>query len=145
LLLLARLLADNTERNLTEKQIEFARTIHNAGSDLLSLIDDILDLSKIEAGRMDVEVSNVELSEISEYVERAFRPQAEEKGLKLSVNAAADMPPAVLTDAQRLQQVLRNLLSNAVKFTDSGSVSLVISRVWGNGSFGCRPWTAPSP
>ncbi|WP_412540953.1 ATP-binding protein [Longispora sp. K20-0274] len=126
LLLLARLLADNTERNLSEKQIEFARTIHNAGSDLLSLIDDILDLSKIEAGRMDVEASNVELSEISEYVERAFRPQAEEKGLKLRVDSTVDLPATVLTDAQRLQQILRNLLSNAVKFTDAGSVVLTI-------------------
>src|SRR6476659_4800146 len=77
LLLLARLLADNTERNLTEKQIEFARTIHNAGSDLMALIDDILDLSKIEAGRMDVESAEVPLADVRAYVEQAFAPQAE--------------------------------------------------------------------
>ncbi|MBA3490410.1 MAG: response regulator, partial [Longispora sp.] len=136
LLLLARLLADNTEHNLSDKQIEFARTIHNAGSDLLSLIDDILDLSKIEAGRMDVEASRVQLSEICEYVDRAFRPQAEEKGLKLRVDTIDGMSPTVLTDAQRLQQILRNLLSNAVKFTATGSVSLTISRASADGLFG---------
>ncbi len=127
LLLLARLLADNSEANLTPKQIEFARTIHGAGSDLLSLIDDILDLSKIEAGRMDVESAEVRLSDVRAYVEQAFAPQAEEKGLRLAVEMAADLPPAIVTDAQKLQQVLRNLLSNAMKFTDTGSVTLRMS------------------
>jgi signal transduction histidine kinase/ActR/RegA family two-component response regulator len=127
LLLLARLLADNGESNLTPKQIEFARTIHGAGSDLLELIDDILDLSKIEAGRMDVERAEVALADIRGYVEQAFVPQAEEKGLRLAVEVAPDLPPHIVTDAQKLQQVLRNLLSNAVKFTDSGSVTLRIS------------------
>jgi signal transduction histidine kinase/CheY-like chemotaxis protein/HAMP domain-containing protein len=126
LLLLARLLADNSEQNLTEKQIEFARTIHSAGSDLLSLIDDILDLSKIEAGRMDVEPTEVRFSEIRSYVEQAFAPQAEEQGLCFRVEISDDLPSALITDAQRLQQILRNLLSNAVKFTDSGSVTLRI-------------------
>ncbi len=124
LLLLARLLADNTERNLTGKQIEFARTIHSAGSDLLELIDDILDLSKIEAGRMDVEPSEVRLADVRAYVEQAFAPQADEKGLTFTVEVAGPVPATVVTDAQKLQQVLRNLLSNAVKFTDSGSVTL---------------------
>ncbi|WP_326550918.1 HAMP domain-containing protein [Micromonospora sp. NBC_01813] len=126
LLLLARLLADNPEANLTEKQIEFAKTIHSAGSDLLSLIDDILDLSKIEAGRMDVQPAEVPFAEIQAYVEQAFGPQVNEKGLRLRVEVDQDLPPAVVTDAQRLQQILRNLLSNAVKFTDSGSVTLRI-------------------
>jgi len=126
LLLLARLLAENSDQNLTDRQIEFARTIHSAGSDLLSLIDDILDLSKIEAGRMDVEPTEVQFSEIRGYVEQAFAPQAEEKGLDFQVRVAKDLPPALVTDAQRLQQILRNLLSNAVKFTDDGGVTLRI-------------------
>ncbi|TCB94401.1 response regulator [Micromonospora zingiberis] len=128
LLLLARLLAENSEQNLSPKQIEFARTIHSAGSDLLRLIDDILDLSKIEAGRMDVEPTEIRFAEIRNYVEQAFAPQAEEKGLDFQVRVGKDLPPAVVTDAQRLQQILRNLLSNAVKFTDNGAVTLRISR-----------------
>ncbi|WBB57383.1 HAMP domain-containing protein [Verrucosispora sp. WMMD573] len=128
LLLLARLLMENSEQNLTPKQIEFARTIHGSGSDLLRLIDDILDLSKIEAGRMDVEPTEVRFTEVCNYVEQAFAPQAEEKGLDFQVRIGKDLPPAVVTDAQRLQQVLRNLLSNAVKFTDNGAVTLRISR-----------------
>ncbi|SCL56515.1 Signal transduction histidine kinase [Micromonospora peucetia] len=127
LLLLARLLAENSERNLTPKQIEFARTIHGAGSDLLSLIDDILDLSKIEAGRMDVEPTEVRFDEIRGYVEQAFVPQAEEKGLDFQVRISKDLPAALVTDAQRLQQILRNMLSNAVKFTDNGAVTLRIA------------------
>ncbi|MEU4220133.1 HAMP domain-containing protein [Actinoplanes sp. NPDC026623] len=126
LLLLARLLADNSDHNLTEKQIEFARTIHSAGSDLLSLIDDILDLSKIEAGRMDVEPDQVDFDGVRSYVEQAFTPQAEEKGLDFRVEVSADLPESIVTDAQRLQQILRNMISNAVKFTDQGSVTLSI-------------------
>jgi signal transduction histidine kinase len=128
LLLLSRLLADNTDHNLSPQQIEFASTIHNAGSDLLRLIDDILDLSKIEAGRVDLEPAPVDLDEIRAYVERVFRPQAHEKGLELQVSVEPDLPAAMTTDAQRLQQILRNLLSNAVKFTARGSVSLRIGR-----------------
>jgi signal transduction histidine kinase/ActR/RegA family two-component response regulator len=126
LLLLARLLADNPERNLTGKQIEFARTIHSAGSDLLSLIDDILDLAKIEAGRMDVEPDQVDFEGIRAYVEQAFTPQADEKGLEFRVEVSPDLPASIVTDAQRLQQILRNLLANAVKFTATGSVRLSI-------------------
>ncbi|MGS2613843.1 HAMP domain-containing protein [Micromonospora sp. LZ34] len=135
LLLLARLLAENSEQNLTPKQVEFARTIHSAGSDLLSLIDDILDLSKIEAGRMDVEPTEVRFDEIRGYVEQAFGPQAEEKGLDLQVRISKDLPPALVTDAQRLQQILRNLLSNAVKFTDNGAVTLRIAPAAENAVF----------
>ncbi|WP_030273526.1 HAMP domain-containing protein [Micromonospora globosa] len=135
LLLLARLLAENPERNLSAKQIEFARTIHGAGSDLLSLIDDILDLSKIEAGRMDVEPTEIQFAEIRGYVEQAFAPQAEEKGLDFQVRVSRDLPPALVTDAQRLQQILRNLLSNAVKFTDNGAVTLRIGPAAENAVF----------
>ncbi|GAA5177363.1 HAMP domain-containing protein [Rugosimonospora acidiphila] len=127
LLLLARLLADNSEHNLSPKQIEFARTIHSAGSDLLSLIDDILDLAKIEAGRMDVEPAEVRLADVRGYVQQAYAPQAEEKALRLAVELAPDVPPVIVTDPQKLQQILRNLLSNALKFTDTGSVTLRIA------------------
>ncbi|WP_433082099.1 HAMP domain-containing protein [Dactylosporangium sp. CA-052675] len=126
MLLLSRLLADNPDANLTARQIEFAATIHNAGSDLLALIDDILDLSKIEAGRMDVEPGEVSFEEIRAYVEQAFAPQAEDKGLDFTVVADPSLPPAIVTDPQRLQQILRNLVSNAVKFTDHGTVTLAI-------------------
>ncbi|WP_433212833.1 HAMP domain-containing protein [Dactylosporangium sp. CS-047395] len=126
MLLLSRLLADNPDTNLTARQIEFAATIHNAGSDLLALIDDILDLSKIEAGRMDVEPGEVSFEEIRAYVEQAFAPQAEDKGLEFTVVADMALPPAIVTDPQRLQQILRNLVSNAVKFTDHGGVTLHI-------------------
>ncbi|WP_203910551.1 ATP-binding protein, partial [Rhizocola hellebori] len=127
LLLLSRLLADNPDKNLTAKQIEFARTIYSAGSDLLELIDDILDLSKIEAGRMDVQPAEIRFDEVRQYVEQAFRPQADDKKLELAVNIAPELPPHFVTDAQRLQQILRNLLANAVKFTDSGSVTMEIA------------------
>jgi HAMP domain-containing protein/signal transduction histidine kinase/CheY-like chemotaxis protein len=136
LLLLARLLADNPERNLSDKQIEFANTIHNAGSDLLALIDDILDLSKIEAGRVNVELTPVDLAGVAGDVERAFRAQAEEKGLELRTRVAADIPARIVTDGQRLQQILRNLLSNAVKFTETGSVTLTVEPVAPSTSFG---------
>jgi signal transduction histidine kinase/HAMP domain-containing protein/ActR/RegA family two-component response regulator len=127
LLLLARLLAENSEQNLTDKQIEFASTIYSAGSDLLTLIDDILDLSKIEAGRAEVTPTEVEFDEIRGYVEQGFAPQAAEKGLRFGVEVAPELPGGTLTtDGQRLQQILRNLLSNAVKFTDRGSVTLRI-------------------
>src|SRR6185503_18049817 len=126
LLLLSRLLADNPDANLTPRQSEFASTIHNAGSDLLRLIDDILDLSKIEAGRVDVELASVDLAELRGFVERAFGPQAEHKGLELRVDAAPGLPTEIVTDGRRLQQILRNLLSNAMKFTAHGSVALVM-------------------
>ncbi|WP_300011514.1 HAMP domain-containing protein [Pseudonocardia sp.] len=127
LLLLSRVLADNSDDNLTPRQIEFASTIHGAGSDLLSLIDDILDLSKIEAGRVDVDTGSVDLAEMRQHIEQVFRPQAEDKGLELQVRATDDLPAVITTDAQRLQQILRNLLSNACKFTDAGRVTLTMS------------------
>jgi signal transduction histidine kinase/HAMP domain-containing protein/ActR/RegA family two-component response regulator len=129
LLLLSRLLADNPNHNLSDKQIEFASTIHSAGSDLLRLIDDILDLSKIEAGRVDVDPAPVELAWVRSHVEQAFGPTAEEKRLELRVEIAPGCPDVITTDRQRLQQVLRNLLANAIKFTDAGHVELLISPV----------------
>ncbi|MER6425066.1 HAMP domain-containing protein [Streptomyces sp. NPDC001137] len=126
LLILAKLLADNADSNLTPKQVEFAETIHGAGSDLLQLINDILDLSKVEAGKMDVSPTRIALVQLVDYVEATFRPLTAEKGLDLSVRVSPELPATLHTDEQRLLQVLRNLLSNAVKFTDSGAVELVI-------------------
>ncbi|MFE0899978.1 HAMP domain-containing protein [Streptomyces smyrnaeus] len=126
LLILAKLLADNAESNLSPKQVEFAETIHGAGSDLLQLINDILDLSKVEAGKMDVSPTRIALVQLVDYVEATFRPLTVEKGLDFSVSVSPELPATLHTDEQRLLQVLRNLLSNAVKFTDSGAVELVI-------------------
>ncbi|PPK98041.1 signal transduction histidine kinase [Kineococcus xinjiangensis] len=126
LLILAKLLADNPQRNLTDKQIEFARTIHGSGSDLLALINDILDLSKVEAGKMDVNPAPVVLREVVEHVQSAFGPLAEQQGLDLVVEVEPGLPAALITDEQRLHQVLKNLLSNALKFTERGSVRLSV-------------------
>src|SRR5436189_4494509 len=127
LLILAKLLQENPDGNLSEKQVEFANTIYSAGSDLLGLINDILDLSKVEAGRMDVNIGDVKLSDLREFVERSFRPVSEDKGLEFEVDVhGANVPPTIETDEQRLQQILKNLLSNAFKFTEQGSVKLRI-------------------
>jgi HAMP domain-containing protein/CheY-like chemotaxis protein/GAF domain-containing protein len=127
LLILAKLLGENTDSNLNEKQIEFANTIYSAGSDLLDLINDILDLSKVEAGRMDVNVSDVKLSDLRDFVERSFLPVAEDKDLSFEIEVhGANVPPTIETDEQRLQQILKNLLSNACKFTEVGGVKLRI-------------------
>jgi signal transduction histidine kinase/HAMP domain-containing protein/CheY-like chemotaxis protein len=129
LLILSKLLAENDERNLSDKQLEFARTIHRAGTDLLELISEILDLSKIEAGKMEILADLVALDAVTDYVMRTFQPVAADKGLSLEVVAAPDLPDSVLSDEQRLEQVLRNLLSNAFKFTEVGGVTLTITRV----------------
>jgi len=130
LLILARVLADNTEGNLNQKQVKFAETIHSSGTDLLALINDILDLSKIESGKMDVEVGNVRFTELQDYCTRTFRHVADGKGLDFSVDLEIQLAAeAIRTDAKRLQQVLKNLLSNALKFTEHGSVRLRLERV----------------
>jgi signal transduction histidine kinase/HAMP domain-containing protein/CheY-like chemotaxis protein len=127
LLVLAKLLAENPDSNLTSKQVEFAMTIHDAGSDLLRLINDILDLSKVEAGKMDVHPAEIPLDGLVEYLDATFRPMAAEKGLTFEVDNAASLPEMIYSDEQRLQQVLRNLLSNAVKFTAQGGVRLRVA------------------
>ncbi|MES4891112.1 HAMP domain-containing protein [Streptomyces sp. NPDC096012] len=124
LLILAQLLAQNPSRNLTPKQVEYAGIIHSAGSDLLQLINDILDLSKVEAGKMDVTPERVSLRQLIEYVEATFRPMTSQKSLEFTVATAPGAPADLLTDDSRLRQVLRNLLSNAVKFTEQGGVEL---------------------
>ncbi|MEX0908117.1 MAG: response regulator, partial [Gemmatimonadaceae bacterium] len=126
LLILARLLSENKDGNLTEKQVEFANTILSSGSDLLTLINDVLDLSKVEAGKMDISPAEVPLAELSTFVERNFRPVAEQKSLKLETEIKSGLPPAIYTDGQRLQQVIKNLIANAIKFTEKGKVTFTI-------------------
>ena len=138
LLILAKLLSDNKERTLSVKQVEYARTIHASGTDLLNLINDILDLSKVEAGKMEVNVTEVSGREIGEFVERTFRPVAEQKGLRFVLDVRSDMPPALYTDSLRLQQVLKNLLSNAFKFTTQGQVKLTMRRAEKDKRFASR-------
>ncbi|MGZ8830135.1 MAG: response regulator, partial [Thermoanaerobaculia bacterium] len=128
LLILARLLGENKDGNLTPKQVEFAQTILSSGSDLLSLINDVLDLSKVEAGKMDVTPTDVQLEEVKDFVQRNFDALADQKGLTFNVDLASDLPPAIHTDGGRLQQVLKNLLSNAFKFTHEGNVTLTVRR-----------------
>ncbi|EFC83982.1 HAMP domain-containing protein [Parafrankia sp. EUN1f] len=127
LLILAKLLADNPDHNLSQKQIDFAETIHSAGSELLGLINDILDLSKVEAGKMNVDAGPVRTAALCDAVAGVFGPTAEEKGLTFEISVTSDVPEEFVTDEQRIQQVLKNLLSNAVKFTDSGTVRLDVS------------------
>ena len=129
MMLMAKLLADTPEENLTEEQIEFARTIEASGRDLLDLINEILDLSKIEAGRMEVEPETVQLSDVRSFVEQSFAPVAEDKGLAFGVDVGPDVPTSIVTDERRLQQVLKNLLSNALKFTETGHVDLRVRMV----------------
>ncbi len=126
MLILSRLLAENEENSLTDREVEFARTIHSAGNDLLSLINDILDLSKVEAGRMELDLAPVPLSDVYQDAERAFRHVAEQKGLSFGVEIDPALPGSVISDEQRLGQVLKNLLSNAFKFTHEGGVTLAI-------------------
>jgi signal transduction histidine kinase/DNA-binding response OmpR family regulator/HAMP domain-containing protein len=124
LLILSDQLSKNLEGNLTVRQVEWAKTIHSAGDDLLSLINDILDLSKIESGTVIVDVGDVNFDDLSDYVERSFRHVADSKKLDFAIEFGRTLPRVMQTDAKRLQQVLKNLLSNAFKFTERGSVTL---------------------
>jgi len=124
LLILSKLLADNAQANLTEKQVEFARTINSAGSDLLNLINDILDLSKVESGTVTIEVGDMPVQHLKQHMERTFRQLASDKGLDFNVKFDPKLPQTIRTDEKRLQQIVLNLLSNAFKFTSKGSVTL---------------------
>ncbi len=128
LLILAKLLAENEQGNLNEKQVEYAKTVYASGGDLLSLINEILDLSKVEAGKMEVQPSEIEFEELREFVERQFRPIAQHKSLEFGIEFSDDLPSRIRSDPQRLQQILKNLLGNAFKFTETGSVRLRVSR-----------------
>ena len=127
-LILAKLLADNKPGNLSAEQVKYAQTIYAAGNDLLALINDILDLSKIESGQATVEVEPVNIARALQGLIDPLRPLAQEKGLQLTATVAPDVPAALETDALKLGQVLKNLLSNALKFTEKGSVALHVSR-----------------
>ena len=126
MLILSRQLAENIESNLTPKQVQFAETIHSSGSDLLSLINDILDLSKIESGMMGIEVADVSITNLAEQLERSFHQLAQDKNLAFAIKIADSFDHNIKTDDKRLQQVLMNLLSNAFKFTEEGQVVLQI-------------------
>ncbi len=128
LLILSRQLADNVEGNLTDKQIRYADTIRQAGTDLMTLINEILDLAKIESGTMAVDVGPVRFGNLRDYVDQTFRQVAEEKGLAFTLELDPSLPASIETDDMRLRQVLRNLLSNAMKFTERGRVHLRIYR-----------------
>jgi CheY-like chemotaxis protein/HAMP domain-containing protein/GAF domain-containing protein len=134
LLILSEMLAANPDGNLTPKQVECVQTIFTSGSDLQALINDILDMAKIESGTMTVDVGEVSLAGLQEYVQRTFLPVAQKKRLAFHTELAGGLPKTVVTDARRLEQVLRNLLSNALKFTERGQVSLKVEAVasgWG--------------
>jgi len=135
MLILSKMLAENAETNLNEKQIEFAETIHSSGSDLLALINEILDLSKIESGTMGVEIGDVHFSELQEDIERTFSQIAQDKGLQFIIDLQKQLPQSMQTDVKRLRQVLKNLLSNAFKFTHHGEVGMQISVATGGWSF----------
>jgi len=136
ILVLGQQLTDNPDGNLTPKQVEFARTIHGAGTDLLNLISDILDLSKIESGTVSVEAEEVYFASLLEMIARPFRHEAEHRRLDFEINTDPALMRNIVTDSKRLQQVLKNLLSNAFKFTEHGSVRLSVSVVengWSEG------------
>jgi HAMP domain-containing protein/CheY-like chemotaxis protein/signal transduction histidine kinase len=138
ILILGQQLSDNPEHNLTDKQVEFARTIHGAGTDLLNLITDILDLSKIESGTVTVDAEEALFSNVVDIVRRTFNHEAERKGLSFDVHVDTHLGRSILTDSKRLQQVLKNLLSNAFKFTSQGGVRLNVSSAAGG-------WTPGHP
>ncbi|MBL8772127.1 MAG: response regulator [Phenylobacterium sp.] len=128
LLILSKLLGDNPDGNLSEDQVRYARTIQSSGNDLLTLINDILDLSKIEAGQLQIQAEDVPLRRLVTDLRGLFQPVADQRGLTFDIDLADDLPETVETDRQRLEQVLKNLLSNAFKFTEKGGVRLAFAR-----------------
>jgi CheY-like chemotaxis protein/signal transduction histidine kinase/HAMP domain-containing protein len=128
MLLLSQLLSENEGRNLTPKQVLHCKTIHSAGEDLLALINQVLDLAKIEAGRQDVDLELIALADFVAYARRMFEPMTADKGIALVTEIAEGMPETMTTDRQRVERILTNLIANAVKFTDRGQVSLRIER-----------------
>ncbi|TWT66480.1 response regulator [Allorhodopirellula solitaria] len=127
-LILAKLLAENSSGNLTDEQVESAETIHSAGNDLLRLINDILDLSKIEAGKMTIRPETTWLADVVSELDKTMRPLAVQKNLSFHTSLDSDVPEQIVTDHQRLEQILKNLLSNAIKFTDHGEVGMRVSK-----------------
>jgi len=134
ILILGQQLGENPERNLSDKQVEFAKTIHGAGTDLLNLISDILDLSKIESGTVSVDAEEIFIHNLLEMMARPFRHEADNRGLVFDVDIGTDVARSIITDSKRLQQILKNLLSNAFKFTAEGGVTLRVSAAEGGWS-----------
>ncbi len=132
-LILAKLLAENPQENLSAEQVKFAESIYCAGNDLLNLINDILDISKVEAGKLEVRPENTSVARLVEGLRGMFEPLAADKKLDFEVELRADAPLMLFTDRQRLEQVIKNLLSNAVKFTEKGTVSLIVAAQPGEG------------
>lgn len=128
ILLLSRLMVENNQANLSTEQIEYAQVIQNSGQSLLSLIDEILDLSKIEAGKMKMEFQDIGVKEISNDLRSLFAPVAKEKNIDFAINISPDVPVKIETDKMRIQQILKNLISNALKFTVKGAVYLNIRK-----------------
>lgn len=129
ILILSEMLVENGSNNLSDEETEFAKVIHSSGEDLLSLINDILDLSKVEAGKIDVLFGEVNLSELPTQMDQLFSPVAKRKNIEFNINKSDAIPEVFYTDAKKFQQILKNLLSNAFKFTEQGSVSLNINRL----------------
>lgn len=127
LMILAKLLSENQEGTLTAKQVDFAETIFNSGTDLLTLINEILDLSKVESGKVSIETASVKIADVRDFLEQSFAETAKEKKLDFAVQIASSTPVAISTDGARLRQILKNLLSNAFKFTEKGSVHVDIA------------------
>ncbi|MDD2058004.1 response regulator [Pseudomonas sp. GD03860] len=132
-LILAKLLAENSQGNLSEEQVKFAESIYSAGNDLLNLINDILDIAKVEAGKLEVRPQTTQVARLTEGLQTLFAPLASEKRLDFSVVIEPQVPATLYTDRQRLEQILKNLLSNALKFTEKGQVSLTVSAQPGTG------------
>lgn len=128
LLILSNLLSENKGDNLTEQQVQFAKTIHSSGTDLLNLINDILDLSKVEAGKLDISIDEVNISDLADNLQRCFLHLAKEKSIEFSIELEEGIPAFIKTDRQRIEQILKNLLSNAFKFTPAGQVTLRVAR-----------------
>ncbi len=128
ILVLSQLMMKNEKNNLTEKQVEFAKTIHTSGNDLLELINEILDLSKVEAGKLKLNIERVYLQEVCDNIDRAFRPVAQKKGLDFHISIDKGLPEFIYSDPQRMIQVIKNLMSNALKFTEQGYVKLQIHK-----------------
>ena len=133
-LILSKLLVDNPQGNLTPEQVRFAQSIHSSGNDLLELINDILDIAKVESGKLDIVVETVPLAALADSLSMTFAPLASQKQLDFRIEVAPDAPPTLVTDRHRVEQILKNLLANAIKFTEHGTVSLAIGALPGGGA-----------
>jgi signal transduction histidine kinase len=128
IILLSQLLSENSENNLTGKQVEYARCIESSGHELLNLINEILDLSKIESGKMELNIEDIPLNEMIAAIHRKFKPLSDERNLRFSIKLDSTLPEMLASDRPKIEQILNNLLSNAFKFTSRGEITLKIER-----------------